>query len=224
VFYGDEFLDLCPVWYRKKVADQIHLVADLSRLILAKKLLTQGYDKVIWVDADVVIFDDENFDLPLEHEYAFCKELWVDLNPSGRLRFRRAVNNAVCLFTKKSAFLDGYIDVCKKIVADGNPLTHATIGTEFLTTINKKERLDFFDNVGLFSPYVLLAIYKNGSFFLRNYLKFFGNKMGAANVCTTFVNRDFLGSKLANEFYEQIIIALLSSKGTILNKLLPKIS
>jgi len=205
----------------KKVTNQIHLVADLSRLILAKKLLNQGYDKVIWVDADVVVFDDENFDLPLEYEYAFCKELWVDLAPSGKLIFRRAINNAVCFFTKKSAFLDGYIDMCKKIVADGNPLTHATIGTEFLTSINKKERLDFIDNVGLFSPYVLLAIYKNNSLFLQNYLNLFSNKVGAANVCTTFVNRDFLGSKLTNEFYEQIVIALLSSKGTIINKLFP---
>nr|WP_320113859.1 hypothetical protein [uncultured Desulfuromonas sp.] len=190
-------------------------------MILAKELLNQGYDKVIWVDADVVVFDDESFDLPLEYEYAFCKELWVDLDLCGKLRFRRAVNNAVCLFTKKSAFLDGYIDVCKKVVADGNPLTHATIGTEFLTSINKKERLDFIGNVGLFSPYVLIAIYKNNSLFLCNYLKLFGNKMGAANVCTTFVNRDFLGSKLTNDFYEHIVSALLSSKGAIVNKFFP---
>jgi len=65
--HGDEMLDLAPDWYRDKastVARGICLVADLGRLVLAREYLRRGVGRVIWVDADVVVFDPGAFDLP----------------------------------------------------------------------------------------------------------------------------------------------------------------
>jgi hypothetical protein len=37
----------------------VHLVSDLARLTLARDYLAQGYDRALWVDADVVVFDPD---------------------------------------------------------------------------------------------------------------------------------------------------------------------
>lgn len=49
-----------PARIRTAVGNQRHLVSDVARLELGKKLL-ETYDRVIWIDADVYICNPSSF-------------------------------------------------------------------------------------------------------------------------------------------------------------------
>jgi len=51
------------------------LVGDLARLELAKKFLAEGYDRTIWIDADVIVFGSENFNVDIREDFAFCRNI-----------------------------------------------------------------------------------------------------------------------------------------------------
>jgi len=55
--YGDELFDRVPDWYRAKAGSLVLPVSDLARLVLARELLAEGYDRTVWVDADLLVFD-----------------------------------------------------------------------------------------------------------------------------------------------------------------------
>ena len=55
--FHDEALDLVPDWFRRKAEGRLPVVSDLARLLLARDLLATGYRRVVWVDADVLLFD-----------------------------------------------------------------------------------------------------------------------------------------------------------------------
>src|SRR5262245_33138351 len=42
-FIDDELFEYAPQWYRRKVSDDILLMSDLARLVVARRLLGEGY-------------------------------------------------------------------------------------------------------------------------------------------------------------------------------------
>ena len=218
LFIDDKLFEYSPEWYRKKVHDQIHLVSDLSRLVLAKKIISEGYDRTIWIDADVMIFSFEKFILPLDEEYAFCREIWLQPVSRNKLGFSQNVNNAVMIFSKKSSFLDFYIHACKEIVKHNVNLSHTSVGTKFLTNLNSQFPIAKIKNVGLFSPFVNYAINMNIEHIIKFYMENFGHKIYAVNLCTTFLNMNYCGINLTDEDYTSVISKLLETKGDIINK------
>src|SRR5687768_12761993 len=97
-FIDDRFFESCPAWYREKVRDNVLLMSDLARIVLARELHREGFDRTVWVDADILIFAPDAFDVhagDADQPYAFCDELWVSFE-QGKFVGRRKVNNAVC--------------------------------------------------------------------------------------------------------------------------------
>ena len=74
-FFDDRFFEYAPDWYREKVKHHRLLVGDLARLELGKKFLAEGYDRTIWIDADVIVFDSENFNVDIREDFAFCRNI-----------------------------------------------------------------------------------------------------------------------------------------------------
>jgi len=219
-FYDDSFFDFAPDWYRQKVDDSVHLLSDLCRLEMAKRLLHQGYDKAIWVDADVIVFDIEKFSLPLSENIAFCKELWVQPSDKNSIIGVEKVNNAVTLFSKESTFIDYYIGVCHRIVRETHQLKHADVGTNFLTEYNKENKIDFINQVGLFSPTLNRSILDNNVKVLSGYIKSFGSEIYAANLCATFQDKTFFGITLNADDFSSVVSLLVKTKGQIINRYL----
>ena len=114
-FVDDRIFELVPGWYRRKAGEHVTILTDLARLELARRYLAEGLDRVIWIDADVLVFDPEAFDIAPDRHYAFCREVWVT-GEEGRLKQRNHVNNAVAMFARDNAFLDFYIHACQAIV------------------------------------------------------------------------------------------------------------
>lgn len=202
---GDEFFNHVPEWFVKKVNGQRHLVADLARLELANQYLQEGWDKVIWVDADVYIVNPKLFIPDINEPYLFCRELWMTLR-DNQIVLSERVNNSICVLSKNNDFLNFYRSTCMRIVKHASELTHTSIGTRFLTNI--KDALPLIQNAIVLSPMLLKAFYENNENLIVHYKKSFGDPIYAINLCLTFRNHTYHDLLFNDEVYQEIISRL----------------
>ena len=157
-FLGDEIFDLLPNWFRDKVAFRMPILSDLARLLYARKAL-HTYQRVIWLDADVLIFAPEAFNLP-QTSYAFGYERWVQPHKKGvkhGWKVYKNVCNAFCMFERHNPFLDFYIHACEQNIARVNHqfIAPQMIGPKFLSAIHNVFQLPVTQQLGSASPYLL---------------------------------------------------------------------
>ncbi|MGK7912548.1 MAG: hypothetical protein AB4050_13885 [Synechococcus sp.] len=218
LFVGDELFEYSPDWYRQRVQNQIHLVSDLSRVVLAKELFSKGYDRAIWIDADVLVFSPQDFQLPKQEGYAFCRELWLHPVSNNQLGYTQKVNNSVMLLSKETSLTEFYIHACHEIVKQDRNLSHTSVGTKFLTVLNSQFPIDKIKAVGLFSPILTQAIVSDFTGVVRSYMNRFKYNMYAANLCLSFLDREFLGITLSDRSFMTVISKLMETNGNYLNQ------
>jgi hypothetical protein len=216
--FDDQLFEHVPPWYRQKVADNVILVSDLARLVLAKELFSRGYDRAIWVDADVVVFDPERFLIDIAEEYAFCREVWIGLGQEGKLISRSRVTNAVFAFAKSNSFLDFYIHACQSIVRHKILIDHLDVSTRFLSKLHDLVPLTLLTDVGLFSPLVMADIVQDTEAALPAYMADFGFPIRAANLCSSFRGKCHDGILMDDGLYEAAIDKLLQTQGAVVNR------
>lgn len=219
-FIDDRLFSYVPDWYIKRTNKNILPISDLARLELAKEFLSKGYDRTIWVDADVVVFDADNFNIDITKQFAFCREVWMDRLPGGEVSYSLGINNAVTVFVKNNKILDFYIYACKSLVKNkpGN-IDRLDVGTRFLSTLYPNVYFPLLTNVGLFSPIVMYAIAAGHKDYIRKYMKKFGSAIQAANLCSSLKERSFDGLVMNDKIYKAVINNLVSTKGSIINQL-----
>jgi len=215
---GDEFLELVPHWYRAKAHGYITVVADLARLVLIRRNLELGYDRVLWIDADVVVFDPSALSVDVEAPYAYSREVWVERSAGGALKFLAKVNNSACLFSNSReafAHLNGYIARCKSTIAGLRTITdHTIVGTRLLTALNRKKPLPILPGFALFSPAILEAILESNRSLLMAFAKLHEGRIGAANLCNFLkqwnngINDEMASAVLARLAANQSLLAL----------------
>jgi hypothetical protein len=221
LFFDDVMFDYAPKWYRDAVDGNILLISDLARLVIASSLLERNFDRVVWVDADVIVFDPEHFNLDIETQYAFCHEVWVEHGKGEEVRCVEKVNNAVCVFVRENNFLDFYIYACKEIVKQrAGKLSPISVGTKFLTTIFQEIRFPLLKNVGLFSPLVTKDLALNHKFYPQTYIKAFGHEVRAANLCSSLRDKAQYksGTIVTDTDYQAAINTLTITKGNVINQ------
>lgn len=220
LFMDDKLFDHVPDWYQEKVQGQKQLMSDLARLILARELLAQGFERALWIDADVAVFDPDQFDLPLTS--AFCQEVWVTRIAGLFTCFRRKVNNAVAVFCPNNGFLDEYIEQCQRIVRQKRgPFAMGEVGTVYLTKRHRRGEFPLIRSVGLFSPILLQAIAARKERLIARYLRHMGSPIYAANLTLSYRNRAFRGVLMRDEMYDDILEQILRTKGEIINRYAP---
>jgi hypothetical protein len=148
----DGFLSLAPDWYRHKAKTYITVVTDLARLLYARQCLQNGFDRIVWVDADIVIFSPSLFTIAPEITCGYCREVRVSKDPSGVIVPEIKVNNAVCVFARASfAELNQYINDCYSIVRTAPAIRSGLeVGTRFLTKQHASEAV--ISKVGFIRP------------------------------------------------------------------------
>ena len=216
VFLDDVFFEPLPGWFKAKAKGVKTLLADLARLLAAKKLLTEGYQRAIWVDADVVVFAPKELVLPRESLYYFCREVWIDSDAQGLIA-RQLVNNCVCIFEAGNAFLDFYIESVLKIaeMAKGNMLPQV-LSTVFLSNLDQLVPIPKLTMIGLFSPGVIRDIVKGGGHYLTAFKQTFKTPVYAANILSSFSGRSYNnpdGTKfqLNDAVFNQVVDILLAA-------------
>lgn len=220
----DKLFDYVSNWYKEKVNGQIQPIADLARLELAKEFLLKGYERTVWIDADILIFHPEELNVNTVEDYLFCHEAWISLEPenkveTGKIICRSKVNNAMTVFTQKNSFLDFYIYVCKEIVKNyQGTVPPIEVSTIFLTNLHQIFPLHLFKNMGLLSPLNMYGIAEDKKYFTQEYIKLMGAPIYGANLCSSFRNTSYQGIDVNDKMYEIVIEKLLETKGEIVNQ------
>lgn len=187
-FLGDELFEEVPDWYLAKTMDRRQVAADLGRLLWARRFLDQGWDRVIWLDADVWVRDPAALTLEGLGPVGFGREYWVEPDPGrpDRWRVRRNVHNAFCLFDRGNSLLDFYIDACLSIVRrhQGPPVPQI-LGPKLLGALHSLVAFPLTDQVGAFSPPVQADLIRGGGPALDAYRTAAGDLPPAANLCAS---------------------------------------
>ena len=224
-FFDDRFFDFCPPWYRQRVGANILLMSDLARLVAARELLADEFERAIWIDADVLFFAPAAFDIDAgdgggddDDRFALNTELWVNREHGQFVGWRR-VNNAVCRFDRGNAFLDFYIDACQRIVRKATgPLDRLGVGTAFLTPLHKIVPLPQIPSVGTFNPILMDHLARGDAEPLRAYRKHFAHPIGAANLCGSFRGQTCQGVRMDDGVYDGTVTALLGPAGAEISR------
>lgn len=234
-FFGDEFLERAGNSYLEKVRRNVLLTSDFSRLLTARDFLSGGYERTIWVDADVFIFDPVGLEVQVDMEYAFCDEIWMEKTSfSDRMRnliLRKSyqrfqcdkrVNNAVCVFVAGNSLLDFYIHAVQRIVASRNPdaITPWTAGVGFLTRLNSAIKLPLLKSVGQFNPLLLDAVCNDRRDILSCFASRLDQPIQAANLCSSYSSQGYQGIRLSAAQYLLALRILADSKGNVINGLM----
>jgi len=212
-FVGDEILDLLPATYRANARGCLPILTDLGRLLLARQCLADGAERVIWMDADLLVFDPGRLHIDVTDEFAFGREVWVQPGADGRLRVYRNVHNAIAVFTAGNSFLDFYVHACEQIVgrlSTGGP--PQIVGTKLLTALHNIIGFTLIDEVAMFSPAVVRDLHAGGGEALRRLAEASPVSPRAANLCSSLVGEG-AEEGLDDEMMAEVCARLIADRG-----------
>jgi hypothetical protein len=223
-FWDDSFFDYIPSHLRQRASVHKCLMSDYARVCAAKELLESGYDRTIWVDADALIFDPENFKVDVSSGYAFCREVWLHRTVLRQPQFKLTVNNSVTVFCRDQQLIDFYLDSSRGILASDRELNPFSIGTDWLVGLRRIVDFPLLNNVGIFGPEMAFRYFKDDGKFLRPYLAYQTGPIAAANLCLSKIGQvyHFSGSSkpwtITHETARELIDRLLADRGASLNR------
>jgi hypothetical protein len=182
-FYGDEFYDLCGPEYLARVGGNPRSITNLARLEITRIKLAEGYDRVIWLDADVFVFDTERFVMHTDAGYAFSHEAWVTKAPNGRAQLAyTSLHNAAFIFTPQQTDLELFIRIIRHIVMTRSIGSNYQVGVRLISGLAYSLEIPTITCVGMFGPDVIDALADNRARFIRAVALFHGHRMQAANL------------------------------------------
>jgi hypothetical protein len=218
VFLDDRFFDFIPAELRARTANKV-ILSDLARLLVSRDFLGDGNRRVIWIDADVVVFNPDGWHLPDESDYYFTHELWPTPQPGG-VRLDVRANNAVMVFSLGNAALDFYIDMAKRILTSEPELKNWHLGVRFLTGLRNVSPLPVLTNIGMLGPLLINDLIRGPKQLISAYVRGMGEPLVAANLCASFAHAAFDELALTEANMTEITNRLVETRGQALNQFL----
>lgn len=219
---GDEFFDYAPAWARERCGTQIFPVTDLARLYLIRDYLGRGYDRAIWLDADVIVFAPHLLKVDTASGYAFSHEVMLGEAPDGSMRLSApSINNAAMVFEAGNPMLEFYRFAAEAVLRHALPgeIERTAVGPRFLVALNGAMPIERLTSVGLFTPKLMADIAQGGHTLCAIYARHFGFPMGAANLCHfKRHSANDAGRQQLDRIFEQAIGQLLATRREILNR------
>ena len=171
---GDEFYDLCGPEYRARGGKNPQAITNLARLVATRQRLDAGYQRVIWIDADVFVFDPAKlvFDFPadsLTTGYAFGREVWLDRAAGVTYVSPPVAHNAATFFTQGAVDLDMLITLIRHIDAKRQIVSNFQVGARLLRGLQYSLMFPTFSHVAMFSPLLLHSLVNRDEKKLRYY-------------------------------------------------------
>jgi hypothetical protein len=185
---GDEFYDLCGPEYLARGRKNPQAITNLARLVATRQRLDAGYQRVIWMDADMFVFDPAKlvFDFPAERlttGYAFGREVWLDRNLAGMLYVKPPVaHNSTTFFTQGAVDLDMLITLIRHIDATRQIVSNHQVGVRLIGGLQYSLMFPTFSHVGMFSPVLLRALAERDKMVLRLYSHAYRYQAYAGNL------------------------------------------
>jgi hypothetical protein len=209
-----------PDWFKQKSA---HLcpVTDLARLKVAREYLSEGFQRTVWVDADMLVFAPQQMAVEIESQFAYCHEVWTGPDEHGQPACGHRVNNSISVFVEGNAYLDFFIDACEQNARAQTEVAKLDASTRFLSMLHQILPFPLLYNVGMLSPALMTDI-ANGT---QHYLPTFGRHLQApiacANLCASLQGQTFDGRAQMPAAYDVVIDRLLESRGEVVNRHYP---
>lgn len=159
-FKGDEFLAIPPSWAIEKCKGNVFALTDVSRLIWMGALLQQGYDRVVWVDSDVVMFDPDNIHIEGVEDHGFSHEGIIsytrDKNRKVKYLYREGINNAIMFFDKESPVLKEYLEKTLDVLKTLDRVPKRTeLGPALLHEWHKERKFNVLKDFDIMFPELL---------------------------------------------------------------------
>lgn len=187
-FLGDELFDVVPSMLREKFSAQKVVLSDLARLLHAERFLEEGYGRIIWADADFLIFDDESLILP-DASFAFGREVWIE-GKGQVLKARVKVHNAFMQFQSGNPFLGWYVHAALRLLEKAEaPVVPQFIGPKFLSSQHNLIGLPEIPAAAMFSPLTIQDVLSGKREAVDLLCHHQGAKIGGANLSRSHVGR-----------------------------------
>lgn len=216
------FFDRVPPWFAQKCAPEKGPLTDLARLCLMQELFDEGAEFVAWVDADVLVFDPQAFDLACGRGFTVIEEVTILVDGAGGASASpRGVNGAVLGAARDNPMFARYREAVESVVRDheGGRIPRTIAGPRLLTRLTEGQPVDRLTSVGLFTPAILTHIANGRRHLPRFFAERFGHPVAAANLCHFF--REEIAPATRAKYdavMEAAIDRLLASRGEVVNR------
>ncbi len=217
----DSLFAFAPEWARLRCCGNLYAVTDICRLEWLRNRLDNGYERAIWVDADVLVFAPELLDVTTRNGYAFARELFLHVGIGGRITQIEGVNNSLMVFERNQAMLDMYYDACLgrlRHIPPG-PVPRTALGPALLTSMAHESPLDTMNGVGQFSVSIMRQIAAGGGYLTSMCEQLPPGPLGAANLCHFLRDATSPHERSAfDAFYGRVVDRLLATGGEVLSQ------
>lgn len=187
-FIDDELFSVLPQALKPGGHISPVIASDLARLRWLQQLLQQGYEQVVWLDADVLVFAPDELGLP-DADCAVGREVWVqqDADKAGWKAWKK-VHNAFLMARDqgqgRNSFLDFYADTAQRLLLNNQQGMPAQfIGPKLLTALHNVVQFPVLEELGMLSPAVVEDLLGADNGALRSLKKRSVKPMYAANLC-----------------------------------------
>lgn len=215
-FYGDELFDRVPEWIKYKCGRLVLPMSDFGRLVVARELLDEGFDRALWIDADVVVFDPESMTIPWAEQVAFTREVWIGVDAQRRPTTHFNIANAATLFGPDQRTIEFLLERHERFARQARRLDKLDFGTRPLTAFAKEAAWAEITSVGMASGAVLHDLSTGGGAFALALARESGKPLGALNLCGSLDGVSSHGFTVDNGVYLQAIDRLIASRGEVL--------
>lgn len=204
-FIGDEIFDLVEPELMAKAGAQTVIASDLARLKSMQQGLDEGFDCVVWCDADFLIFNPQDLVLPVV-DFAFGREIWVQANDKGSLRAYPKLHNALMMFRRGNTCLDFYADTAARLLRlTQGSMPPQFIGPKLLTALHNIASFPVMERAGMLSPLVMRDILAGGGAALDLFLRKSPEPPAGANLSSSLTEREAF-TEMDMEFLIQKLI------------------
>ncbi len=191
---GDELFAQVPGWYMEKIGGRLPIAADLGRLQWARRLLDQDQaDWVVWLDADVLVFAPNRWQLSPVPDCSLGYELWLQAveNKQGHT-IHKNVHNAFCTFRRGGSTLPFLIDTTLGLMerVDGQHISPQFVGPKLLTSLHNIVGFNLEAHAGAISPLLAEVLLQQKDLnqpdgMLAKYCRKLPANVYAANLCAS---------------------------------------
>ncbi len=184
---GDELFDPIPEDLRKACAGVLLPLTDIGRLLWLQKLLQEGWERAIWLDADILIFDAS---MRITGE-AVGREIWISKGRETGFRAAESVNNCVLSVSAQSALRRRLLEATLAKAASFRAPPHPrALGPDLFRRLHAADPLPVVPDIAMTSPIMLAALANGDAAPLAAHRSVWAGPVRAANLCGSLVEDD----------------------------------
>ena len=204
-YLGDELFAPLDRELLEKTRTQRVIASDLARLISLQRGLAEGFDRVVWCDADFLVFDPTRFVLP-DADFALGREVWVQHDKRQRLRAFIKVHNALLMFRRDNHFLDFYHAAAERLLRlNQGTMPPQFIGPKLLTALHNIVQCPVMESAAMLSPQVLRDRIAGQGEALRLFLQESAVAPAGANLSSSLTRSEGLSDDDMNRLIDLLL-------------------